>query len=295
HRAGQGAERRRVRPRRRHDLSGAAPARDRRAPYKLVEGRRRAAAARLPGDAHRTSGALGSRAGLEPLRRGGRRGARVSYLDELGGALGRVGIRGALRARILAEAADHLAQSDPARFGRPDELAQRFADELATAGSTRTAFRAFAALGVAGAAFAAGWLLIIPAGGWPEFRSAPSLPLGLVAGLGMLICPQVSFAAGLLAVLRAVRIRRERSAAAADVAVLVRRPAAAGPAGDMFDDLSVTLPRRPWAACLALASGVAVLAFAAGGLDEGPRNAVGEFVLVVACFAVFGRRLALRD
>ena len=278
----------------------------------------------------------------------------MSYLDELGGALGRVGIRGALRVRILAEAADHFAQSDPARFGRPDELAQRFADELATAGSTRTAFRAFAALGVAGAAFAAGWLLIIPAGGWPEFRSAPSLPLGLVAGLGMLICPQVSFAAGLLAVLRAVRIRRERSAAAADVAVLVRRtatalafgagallslalfalesraqlaswytlgvgiggpvltlpllavgvsllrvrrlrPAAPGPAGDMFDDLPVTLPRRPWAACLALASGVAVLAFAAGGLDEGPRNAVGEFVLVVACFAVFGRRLALRD
>ena len=33
--------------------------------------------------------------------------------------------------------------------------------------------------------------------------------------------------------------------------------------------------------------------FAAGGLDEGPRNAVAEVVLVVGCFAALGRRLGL--
>jgi hypothetical protein len=29
-------------------------------------------------------------------------------------------------------------------------------------------------------------------------------------------------------------------------------------------------------------------------VDEGPRNAVAEFLLVVACFAALGRRLGLR-
>jgi hypothetical protein len=34
--------------------------------------------------------------------------------------------------------------------------------------------------------------------------------------------------------------------------------------------------------------------FLAGGLEEGPRNAVAETLLVVGCFAAFGRRLGLR-
>ena len=83
-------------------------------------------------------------------------------LDELDRELGRVGIGGRRRARILAEAADHLAEGDPERFGDPREIAQTFADELATAGVTRSAFRAFAALAAAGLGFAAAWLLVVP-------------------------------------------------------------------------------------------------------------------------------------
>jgi hypothetical protein len=62
----------------------------------------------------------------------------------------------------------------------------------------------------------------------------------------------------------------------------------------MFDDLPVALPRRPWLVCLGLAGALALLLLAAGGLDEGPRNAVAEPVLVVGGFAALGRRLGLR-
>jgi hypothetical protein len=42
------------------------------------------------------------------------------------------------------------------------------------------------------------------------------------------------------------------------------------------------------------ATAVASAGLLAGGVDEGPRNAVAEFTLVVACFAALGRRLGLR-
>jgi hypothetical protein len=56
----------------------------------------------------------------------------------------------------------------------------------------------------------------------------------------------------------------------------------------------VRLPANAWRLCLALAALAAVATFAAGGLHEGPRNAVGEAVLVVVCFAALGRRLGIR-
>jgi hypothetical protein len=275
----------------------------------------------------------------------------VSYLDELGRELDRVGIGGARRERILAEAADHLAESDPARFGDPRELAQRFADELATACTTRAALRAFAALAVAGLGFAAGWLLVPAAGGWTSIGSARNVPLAVVGALGMLVWCQIAFACGLLALLQALRLGRERAAPAAEVALLLRRTrwalacgaaamlslalyaavsdlaawyslavgiggvllavpllvvaastaplgrlrsSVAGDAGDVFDDLPVRLPRRPWLLCLAVAALVGIAGLAAGGVDEGPRNAVFEIALLVTCFAALGRRLALR-
>jgi len=147
----------------------------------------------------------------------------MNYLDALGAELGRVGITGRLRARILAETADHLTEGDVDRFGDPREIAQRFADELATAQSTRAAFRAFAALAAAGSVFAAGWLLIPFAGGWPDFASAEFVPLGIAAGLAMVVCPQIAFATGLLALLRAWRLRRLATAPAAEVALLLTR------------------------------------------------------------------------
>ena len=82
-------------------------------------------------------------------------------------------------------------------------------------------------------------------------------------------------------------------------ALLVRRAArirstVEGDPGDVFDDLPVHLPRRPWALCAAVALLAAASTGVAGGLDEGPRNAVFEALAVVAGFVVLGRPLGLR-
>lgn len=279
-------------------------------------------------------------------------GTRHGYLGRLWKELDAVGIRGRRRQRILLETSDHLAEGDEAEFGDPRELAQLFADELATQATTRAAFGAFAALGLAAAGFAAGWILLVLHAN-ADITSASFLPAGLVAAFALIACPQISFAAGLLAVARAMRLRKLRAAPAAELALLARRTNAAlafgaatlaafavyavdyhaafahrrvvegaigalvllvplvaaavasrtagavrssvpGPAGDMFDDLPLSLPRRPWPACLTLAGTLALVLLAAGGLDEGPRNAVGELLLVVGSFAALGRRLGLR-
>jgi hypothetical protein len=275
------------------------------------------------------------------------------YLGRLGLHLALAGIPARQRDRILIEAGDHLAEGEVDVFGDPQEIAQRFADELATAHGRRAAFRGFAALAAAGAVFAAGWLLVPLAGGWSDVTAATLWPLALAAALGLVVCSQVSFAAGVLALLGAHRLRGTAAAPAAEVALLVRRtrtallfgafamgslavyavtsrgdlagwyaavvaPAAAlltvplvavarssaqvarlrtsvpGPAGDVFDDLPIRLPHRPWLLCLGVATLVALAALLAGGVDEGPRNAVAEFLLVVGCFTALGRRLGLR-
>jgi hypothetical protein len=276
----------------------------------------------------------------------------TDYLAQLAAELGHVGIRGRTRARILAEAEDHLADGDPAEFGDPRELAQLFADELATSETTRAAFLAFAALGAVGACFAAAWAAV-PGRSSPDILSAQIVPLGVAAAVALVVLPQVSFAAGVLALLRARRLRASRAAPAAELAVLSRRTqasllagagsalafavyvldyrahldgpyvaavaaggvaltlplavaaarnrraarvcsAVAGGPGDMFDDLPAWVPRRPWRLCLALAACAALTLLAAGGLDEGPRNAAFEAVLIVGCFRLLGGRLGLR-
>jgi len=88
--------------------------------------------------------------------------------------------------------------------------------------TTRAAFGAFAALGLAGAGFAAGWILIVLEG-TADITSASFLPLGLVAASALIACPQISFAAGVLALLRAERLRRLRAAPAAELALLRSR------------------------------------------------------------------------
>src|SRR5262245_36995136 len=151
-------------------------------------------------------GVLGSRRG----------GVVVTYLRRLEDELGRVGIRGRTRARILAEAADHLAEGREERFGEPAELARLFADDLATSRSRRAAYAAFGALAAAGAGFAAAWVSFAQ-GGWPDIASAGAL--GIVAAVGMVVFPQFALAAGLLALLGAVRAR----GAAAELELLRRR------------------------------------------------------------------------
>ena len=79
------------------------------------------------------------------------------------------------------------------------------------------------------------------------------------------------------------------------------RPQTAGDACDVFDDLAPVLDRlpfelrgHPWSFCLLFAAAVAGTALIGGGPDEGPRNAVAEFVAVCGGFAVLGRYLGLR-
>jgi hypothetical protein len=281
------------------------------------------------------------------------------YLRELAAELGAVGIRGSRRRRILAETADHLRESgDPAAFGEPKLIATRFADELGTSSARRVAFFSFLALAPAAAAF--GLLVALNRPG-PDITSAKTLPLGIAAALVILVAPQISFAAGLLALALAWRLRTTTAAPAAAIAVLHRRsavalgagaatlaglavyaveysrglpgwwttlafvatgtaiipvaaaavvlgrcsrlrPQAAGPAGDVFDDLAPLVDRiplhlrgGPWRFCLLFAAAVSVVALIGGGPDEGPRNALGEFAAICTGFAVLGRFLGLRS
>jgi hypothetical protein len=278
----------------------------------------------------------------------------VSWLEELDRELRALGVPRSERKRILFELEDHLRSSkgETVELGDPEALAQEFADELATAESRRAALVGFAALAAAGIGFAL-CLVTGALAGSPDIGSAEIMPLGMLAALVMLLAPQVAFAAGLLALLGAVRTRRARIVPAADATLGIRRTAIAlaagaaslsalalyaieyraglstwwtvtavttaagltvplalaatrvrraagirsaveGDAGDVFDDLPIRVPRRPWALCVAVALLAAVATGVAGGLDEGPRNAVFEALAVVAGFVVLGRALGLR-
>ena len=144
-----------------------------------------------------------------------------AYLAELSGELGRVGIRGRLRRRILAESEDHL-RSDPSaleRFGSSAELANTFAAELGTRASRRAAVGAFAALAFAGLVFAISFL-----GASFARQPAPDtwpLPAQLALPL-LILAPQVSFVAGCLALVRVAR-RRETVLPSQELRIINRR------------------------------------------------------------------------
>ena len=150
----------------------------------------------------------------------------MTYLDELAHELAAHGIRGRTRRRILLEADDHL-RSDPEaqqRFGSAREVANTFAAELGVQASRRAAVSAFAALGVAGAVYA---VLVVSLG----FASPPTETLdpalGALAFALMIVAPQVSFAAGALALLRTLRRRHERAIPTSELVVIRRRTAVA--------------------------------------------------------------------
>ena len=78
------------------------------------------------------------------------------------------------------------------------------------------------------------------------------------------------------------------------------RPAVAGEAGDLTDDLEPLLRHAPgvvatpWRICGLFAAFVALAALVGAGVDEGPRNAIGEAIVIVVGFAALGRFLGLR-
>jgi hypothetical protein len=143
------------------------------------------------------------------------------YLARLRSELAAVGVRGRLRARILAESEDHL-RSDPEgveRFGAANELANSFAAELGARASRRAAVSAFAALGVAGAVYAVSFIgasfgHLPPSDLWPT--------LALLSFPAIIVAPQVAFVSGSLALLRSLR-RRDRVLPSAELQVMHRR------------------------------------------------------------------------
>ena len=144
-----------------------------------------------------------------------------AYLDELSCELGKVGIRGRLRRRVLAESEDHLRSDVEAleRFGSPADLANQFAAELGARASRRAAVSAFAALGVAGVVYALSFVGAAFAG-----QPAPDT-WSLLAQLMLpvvIVAPQVAFVAGSLGLMRTLR-RRERVLPSAELAVINRR------------------------------------------------------------------------
>ena len=141
-------------------------------------------------------------------------------IDELGRELAAVGIRGRLRARILTETDAHI-RSDPeaaARFGEPREIANAFAAELGTYGSRRAATRAFVALGIAGAVYAAAFIGASVTSNPSVDTASASLALMVV-----IVAPQVSFVAGSLALLRSLRLRRSPVLSTAELTTINRR------------------------------------------------------------------------
>jgi hypothetical protein len=143
------------------------------------------------------------------------------YLEALDRELVDVGIPARLRRRILAESEDHLRADDGAleRFGSPAEIADAFAAELGARASRRAAVGAFVALGVAGAIFAVSFVSAQLAGQPPPDTWPLLAQLAVVA---VIVAPQVSFVAGSLALVRAVR-RRERVLPSAELTVINRR------------------------------------------------------------------------
>ncbi len=162
------------------------------------------------------------------------------YVTRLSQALTDAGIRGERRARIVSEFEDHLASNPEADLGEPRQLATQFADELGSDLARRAALRAFGALAFAGILFA---IAFVTGGRGHSFaaRGATSAIGGLASAVGQshpsvltwiamgvcLVAVQISVAAGLAGLLRAIRLRAQPVVATEEAVMLVRRAAVA--------------------------------------------------------------------
>ena len=154
-----------------------------------------------------------------------------SYVQTLSDELRAVGIRGRQARRITAEIADHLALDPDADLGSPRALAHQFADELGTVRARRAAAAAFGALALAGTVVAAAFLASIGAGvRWPGLHPR-SQALTDAAVLAVVVGAQVAFVAGVLAGVRALRLRDRLVIPRAEARIVVRRTAVALAAG----------------------------------------------------------------
>lgn len=193
----------------------------------------------------------------------------MSWLDDFEDELKARAIRPAVRERLRAELADHIAceQATPTRLGAPREIAGQYADELGADEMRHGAGAVFAALSCAALALVVSQLTLARFVGYPGFDHGFSTPLALVAILAILIGPQVALVGGTLAAWRALRRRREAVLPAAEVA-LVRRRAQVGLAAGAVTAAGLLLYSADFIGVLpgwwlALSGGLAAVAMAA--------------------------------
>lgn len=152
------------------------------------------------------------------------------YTHELSAELRRLGVPSSRRRRLLAETEDHL-RTDPealSRFGSAGDIARQCADELGSSGARRVSITAFAVLAFAGLLFGALMLAVFAT--VPRYTivcCTSSSPVQMLTLAVLVIAPQVAFVAGVLAVVRAVRLRRSAALPRAEVDALRRRTAVA--------------------------------------------------------------------
>jgi hypothetical protein len=159
-------------------------------------------------------------------------------LDELARSLGEAGVHGASARRVLAEARVHLEQAaragdpDPAQsFGDPREIARLVAAELATSGTRRATFWAFAALALTGLVYLGAFALVPAAGGWQDISGNRIDPFGPALAIALVVLPQIAFVAGCLALLGALRQRGADVVPEANLRLVRRRSVVAIAAG----------------------------------------------------------------
>jgi hypothetical protein len=149
----------------------------------------------------------------------------MTWLGELSAELDRAGIHGGTRRRIELELADHLA-CDPSsedRLGSPREVAERFAGELRTTRTRRAAWRSFFALALTAALLMVHARALSPLGSWSTVAGTNATFVSL-GGLLLVLCAQIAFVAGVLAI-------RRKPTDSAEAALVQRRAAVALLAG----------------------------------------------------------------
>jgi hypothetical protein len=149
----------------------------------------------------------------------------MKYLDALESELSAVGVPARRRNRIVTEFADHLHENPNAELGAPADLARQFADEIGTRRARRTAVVAFAGLAITALACATAILVdtrVVVLPPTVHQSGAVSRRFTVVAPF-YLLAAQVAFASGMLALLRAWRLRRLPVITGADAAILYRR------------------------------------------------------------------------
>lgn len=152
------------------------------------------------------------------------------YLRDLGSELRRLGVPAGRRRRLLAETEDHLRSDTNAlsRFGSASEIALRCADELGTSSARRVSVATFGVLAIVGLLFGALMLAVfatVPRHAIVCCQDTP--PLQVLTLAVLVVAPQIAFVAGLLAVIRALRLRRQTPLPGSEVAALRRRSAVA--------------------------------------------------------------------